>query len=211
MTPRKRSAGEQVKSGAIIAGEFVGGFLVFMLAMVGVIRLISNAPTSHFREPLTAWIEVFVAAIIMFATAERWAGIIPGFFLLRGIFGGIAYSIFPATAEQHPHGMTRPEAAFLLVYSVVVTALLWRFIPPRKIRTTFVDRTALTIFALSIAILLQLFSSSAALPAAVLGCVPPLIAWVVYRWNHRKRVRQHHSGALPDASLDPLENRRGGI
>jgi hypothetical protein len=211
MAPRKRSAGEQVKSAAIIAGEFVGGFLVFLLAMTGVIRLISNAPTSHYGAPVTAWIEIAIAAIIMFATAERWAGFIPGFFLLRGIFGGITYTIFPTAADRHPHGMTRPEAAGLLIYSVVVTALLWRFIPPRRIRTTLVDRTALTIFALSIAILLQLLSSPAALPAAVLGCVSLIVAWTFYFWNHRKHVRRRHSGASPGAGLDPLENRRGEI
>lgn len=74
MTSHKRSVREQVKSGFLIAGELVGGFLVFILAAVGLDLLIQAAPKSHFAGPPTAWIALSLATIIMFATAERWGG-----------------------------------------------------------------------------------------------------------------------------------------
>jgi hypothetical protein len=72
MTSHKRSIGDQIKTGLFVAGELVGGFLVFLLAAVGLGRLISAASTSHFTGPLTAWIELGLGALIIFATAERW-------------------------------------------------------------------------------------------------------------------------------------------
>lgn len=211
MSSRQRSVGEQVKSGFLIAGELVGGFLVFILACVGFARLFSEAPSSHFMGPVTAWIELLVATTIMFVTAERWGGFVPGFFFLRGAGGGIFFTIFPSAAANHYHGITRPEAAVLAIYSIVIIAVLWRFIPPRRVRATLVDRTALTIFALSVAIMGAL-PSSTALRAPLLGSVPLLIAWVIYRWKRRRHRGGHaHAEIAPAGTLngDPLEGRRG--
>jgi hypothetical protein len=209
---RKRSVGQQVKNGFLIAGELVGGFLVFILAGIGFARLFSEAPTHHFMGPLIAWAELAVATTIMFATAERWGGFIPGFFFLRGASGGIFYTIFPpSAAPARPHGITRPEAALLAIYSILIIAVLWRFIPPRRVRATLVDRTALTIFALSVAIMGAL-PPSTALRAPLAGSVPLLIAWVIYRWNlGRHRAKHPHADIGPAGTLngDPLEVRRG--
>jgi hypothetical protein len=90
----KRSVGEQIKSGLLIASELVGGFLVFILAAVGLERLISAAPTSHFAGPLTAWIEFGLAAVIMFATAERWGGVHTRFlFPSRSLFRRLLHDL----------------------------------------------------------------------------------------------------------------------
>jgi|GEM_PF-2252228 hypothetical protein len=184
----KRTVGEQVKSGFLIAGELVGGFLVFLLAAVGLDRLISGASTSHLAGPVTAWIEVAIAAIVMFATAERWGGFIPGFFFLRGAFLGAFYAIFPSAASPS-HQIPRSEAALLAAYSILIIAVLWRFIPPRRTRATVLDRSALTIFALSVAMMTAL-PTPTAYRVVLVGSAPLLIAWVTHEW----KIRRHHNG-----------------
>ena len=202
----KRSVKEQVKSGFLIAGELVGGFLVFLLAAVGLQRLISAAPASHFASPLTAWIEIGLAAVIMFATAERWGGFIPGFFFLRGTFLGIFYTIFPSVASPS-HRIPRSEAALIAAYSIAIIAVLWRFIPPHRARATILDRSSLTIFALSVAMMTALPTSTGS-RVVLIGSVPLLIAWAAHEWKirrHRIRHRHAHLPASGSLSGNPLE------
>jgi hypothetical protein len=208
MTSHKRSVREQVKSGFLIAGELVGGFLVFILAEVGLGRLILAAPTSHFTGPVTAWIELGLATIIIFGTAERWGGFIPGFFFLRGATLGIFYAIFPSAASPS-HQIPRSEAALLAVYSVVIIAVLWRFIPPRRVRATLLDRAALTIFALSVAMMMAL-PSSTGLRVVLIGSAPLLVVWAAYEWKvrrHRTRHRHAHSAESGTLNGNPVETR----
>ncbi len=193
MASDSRSIGEQVKSGFVIAGELVGGFLTFLMAAVGIVRLYSQAPSHHFLGLLTAWIELCVATVIIFATAERWGGYIPGFFLLRGAMGGIVYTIFPFSPNAHFQGMTHLKAAGLAIYSITVIAILWRFVPPRRVRATVLDRTTLTIYALSVASMGAL-PSATALRAPLIGSIPLLVAWAAYRWKHHRRRPSHHQG-----------------
>jgi hypothetical protein len=196
MTSDSRSVGEQVKSGFLIAGELVGGFLTFIMATVGIVRLYSQAPSRHFFGPLTAWIELSVAIVIIFATAERWGGFIPGFFLLRGVIGGAIYTIYPFAPNAHSQGVTRLEGLALAIYSVAVVALLWRFIPPRRFQATVLDRTVLTIYALSVASMWAL-PRPTAMRAPLVGSIPLLIAWVAYRGrhtHHRRKLSHHQFG-----------------
>ena len=188
----KRSVKEQVKSGFLIAGELVGGFLVFLLAAVGLQRLILAAPTSH---SVTAWIEVALAGAIMFATAERWGGFIPGFFFLRGAFLGAFYAIFPSAASPS-HRIPRSEAALLAAYSILIIAVLWRFIPPRRTRATILDRSSLTIFALSVAMMTALPTSTGS-RVVLIGSVPLLIAWAAHEWKIRRHRTRHRHAQLP--------------
>jgi hypothetical protein len=202
MSSHKRSVGEQVKSGFLIAGELVGGFLVFILAAVGLIQLISAAPSFHFRGPLTAWIELALATVIIFATAERWGGFIPGFFFLRSASLGIFYAVFPSLAPDRSREVTRWEAGLLGVYSIMIIAVLWRFIPPRRVQATVLDRAALTIFALSVAMMMAL-PSSTALRAPLIGSAPLLVAWATYRWRlKRHRTRNPRAKLAPGGSLN---------
>lgn len=177
----KRSVREQGKSGLVIAGELVAGFLVFILAAVGLTLLISGAPTSHFAGPVIAWIEVILAAVIMFATAERWGGFMPGFFFLRGAFLGVFYTIFPSAAAPS-NRIPRSEAALIAAYSIVIIGVLWRFIPPRRARATILDRSCLTIFALSVAMMTAL-PTPTAYRVVLVGSAPLLIAWTAYEWK----------------------------
>ena len=202
----KRSVREQVKSGFLIAGELVGGSLVFILAAVGLERLILAAPTSHFGGPLTAWIELGFAAIIMFATAERWGGFIAGFFFLRGAFLGAFYTIFPSAASPS-NRILRSEAALLAAYSTVLIAVLWRFVPPSRAQATILDRLALTIFALSVAMIGAL-PTSTRLRVVLVGSAPLLVAWAAYEWRigrHRTRHRHVHPPASGSLKGNPLE------
>jgi len=191
MASDSRSVGAQVKSGVLIAGEFLTGFFTFGIAAMGIVRLYSSAPTRHFLGPSTAWIELCVATVIIFITAERWGGVIPGFFLIQGTMGGMFYAIFPSAPRVHTQGMTRLGAAGLAIYCVVDIALLWRFVPPRRVRATLLDRTALTIYALSVASMSAL-SPTTALRAPLVGSVPLLIAWAAYRWKHTHHGKKTH-------------------
>jgi hypothetical protein len=155
MSSGKRSIAEQVKSGFLIAGELVGGLLLFLLAVVSLRRLISPAPTVHLTGLLAACIALAVAIVVIYVTAERWGGFIPGFFFIQSAWKGAFYVIFPSGTAS-PHRVARPEAGFLAAYSLLMIAMLWRFIPPRRIRVSFVDRLALTIFALSVAVMMAL-------------------------------------------------------
>jgi hypothetical protein len=202
----KRTVGEQVRSGFLIAGELVGGFLVFVLAALGLQRLISAAPTSHFVGPVTAWIEIGLAVVIMFATAERWGGFIPGFFFLRGAFLGAFYTIFPSAASSS-NRIPRSEAALLAAYSIAIIAVLWRFIPPRRARATILDRSSLTIFALSVAMMTAL-PTPTAYRVVLVGSAPLLFAWVAHEWKirrHHNRHRHAHLSAPGSLNGNPLE------
>jgi len=177
----KRSVKEQGKSGLVIAGELVAGFLVFTLAAVGLKLLISGAPASHFAGPVVALIAVILATAIMFATAERWGGFIPGFFFLRGAVLGVFYTMFPSAASPS-NRVPRSEAALIAAYSIAIIGILWRFIPPRRARATSLDRSCLTLFALSVAMMPAL-PTPTAYRVVLFGSAPLLIAWAAYEWQ----------------------------
>lgn len=186
----KRSVKEQGEDGLVIAGELVAGFLVFILAAVGLTFLISGTPASHFTGPVIAWVEVILAAFIMFATAERWGGFIPGFFFLRGAFLGVFYTMFPS-AVSPSNRIPRSEAALIAAYSVAIIGVLWRFIPPRRARATILDRSCLTLFALSVAMMSAL-PTPTAYRVVLFGSAPLLIAWAAYEWrvNRTRMLRR---------------------
>src|SRR5208283_1806290 len=184
-----RTIKEQVRSGLLIAFEIVGGFLVFLLASVALAWFFPAGQHVHFPGPLKAWISLLVALAIIFSTAERWAGFIPGFFLVRGIFGGLVYTAFPATSAANSHGLSRIQAGELLIYCLLVMGLLWRFIPPRRSRATTLDRCALTFFALSVAGM-SVLSTDRILLAPLSGSIPLLVAWLVYRYRRSFRSTQ---------------------
>jgi len=182
MGSHKRSASEQVKSGFFKVGELVGGFLVFVMASRGFISLFSKEPPQNFRGLFIASSELCAAAIIMFLTAERWGGYIPGFLLLPAAMKGISYSIITPLSSTAREAFTAWQYGAMGLYGGVAIALLWRFVPPRRLNPTLLDRTALTIFALSLAL-------SLALPPAFLSW-PPLfglsalfVSWAIYRWR----------------------------
>jgi hypothetical protein len=177
----KRSVKEQGKSGLVIAGELVAGFLVFTLAAVGVKLLISGVPASHFAGPVVALIAVILATAIMFAAAERWGGFIPGFFFLRGAVLGVFYTMFPLAASPS-NRVPRSEAALIAAYSIAIIGILWRFIPPRRARATSLDRSCLTLFALSVAMMPAL-PTPTAYRVVLFGSAPLLIAWAAYEWQ----------------------------
>lgn len=133
-------------------------------------------------------------------------GFIPGFFFLRGAFLGVFYAIFPSAASPS-NRIPRSEAALLATYSIVIIAVLWRFIPPRRERATVLDRSALTIFALSVAMMTAL-PTSTGLRVVPVGSAPLLVAWAAHEWKitrHRSRHRHAHlpaSGSLNGNALE---------
>lgn len=178
----------QVKSGLLLAGRVVAAFLVFCLAAVGFRLMYSPGHPFHFPGPLRAWIALATATIIIYWTAERWL-VIPGFIILRGFFAGLFYILFPVAPGTHTRGLGRLEAGELVVYSVCLVPLIWRFAPPTRYRATVFDRIAITSYILSIAAMV-LFSEDAVARAPLLGTIPLFIAWLIHLWN-RSDHTQH--------------------
>jgi hypothetical protein len=111
-------------------------------------RLIRRATSRHLRGALLAWITLGVAAIVIFGTAERWGGFVPGFLFFYTASKGFFYALIPPVATHDPVPLTRLEYLGAGLYSALAIVFLWRFIPPRKVRATILDRVALTVFAL---------------------------------------------------------------
>jgi len=175
----------------------VAAILIFALAAVGFGWMHSPEHPFHFPGPLRAWIALVTAAIIIFLTAKRWL-MIPGLVIVRGFFGGLFYVFFPVTSPIHTRGLGRLAAAELVVYSICLVPLIWRFVPPTMYRTTVFDRVAITCYILSIAAMV-LFSKDAVLEAPLFGTIPLLLAWLIHLWNRSKRA-QHRRSAETDLS-----------
>lgn len=186
MSLDKRSVKDQVKSGLLLAGRVVAAFLVFGLAAAGFSRMHSPEHPFHFPGALRAWMALVTAAIIIFWTAEHWL-LIPGLIIVRGFFGGLFYVIFPVASGIHTRGLDRLNAAELVVYSVCLVPLIWRFAPPTTYRATKFDRIAITSYILSIAAMV-LFSKDA-VEAPLIGTIPLLLAWFIHLWNRSKHTR----------------------
>jgi len=95
--------------------------------------------------------------------------------------------------------MPRVEAAQLFAYCAVVIGLTWRFVRERPAPTTFLDRCALTFFA--IATLEQALVTYRVPPLPLLSGVMALfIAWVAYHLNRATKRHEHHPHRI--GSLD---------
>lgn len=123
MKSHNKSAKEQVKGGFVMAGELVGGFLVFLLAAIALKRLTMAGPTYHYLGPLTPLLELCFATAVMFCTAERWAGFIPGFLFFWGAVRAIDYATF-SSSPRIASGVTRVGAALFAAYCIIMIALL---------------------------------------------------------------------------------------
>ena len=75
------------------SANWLAVLLVFVMASRGFIGLLSKQPLQNRAGLLIACVEIGAAGIIMFLTAERWGGYIPGFLLLTVVLKGISYSI----------------------------------------------------------------------------------------------------------------------
>ena len=197
MSLDQRSVKDQVKSGLLLAGRVVAAILIFALAAVGFGWMHSPEHPFHFPGPLRAWIALVTAAIIIFWTAERWL-MIPGLIIVRGFFGGLFHVLFPVTSGIHTRGLDRLDAAGLVVYSVCLVPLIWRFAPPTTYRATVFDRIAVTCYTLSIAAMV-LFSKDTVLEAPLFGTIPLLLAWLIHLWNRSKHT-QHGRTRQTDLS-----------
>jgi hypothetical protein len=197
MSSLKRSRTEQVRSGFLHAGELVAGLILSGMVLQGSGSLISEASSRHFRGPITAWTELGLATIIIFVTAERSAGFIPGFLFVYAAFKGFSYALIPPREGTNHLSLTQLEWLGCGVYFTVAIVLLWRFIPPRKTSATMLDRVALTVFALSVLI-------APALPVHLLLRVPLfgltalVIAWIPGQSDQRKRRRKQRPADTGD-------------
>jgi len=199
MSSHKRSVGEQVKSGFVIDGELLGGLIICGVTAKSLGILIADAPTRHFRGPLIAWLAIIVATTIIFGTAERWGGFVPGFLFFYAAAKGFAYSLIPPIAPHDPAPLTRSAYLGIGFYSVLAIVFLWRFIPPRKTRATILDRIALTVFALTVLIAIVLQEpTSLMLDVSLIGLLALLGSWIIdFRL---KKQHRNHRHACPTAS-----------
>ena len=186
---------ERAVSGFLHAGRILAGFCVVILAMLGLLWW-SSSPVNP-NAPLAflygyGWWWLPVSSIIMLLTVHRWAP-----FSIAFIFGsGLRNTLTVVVGGPSPNSpitwlrTPRLEALEMLTLFTVVIALTWRFLRDRPAPTTFLDRCALTFFAL--AALEQVLVDYSFPPVPLLSGITALfIAWVPYHF----RRAQHHGHA----------------
>jgi hypothetical protein len=151
------------------------GILVFVVAILGSLLVMVPDPGMGARAIPVGLVALGFATTVMFKTAERWAGFVPGFIFLPAILGSLGR-------------LPLHLAGFMAAYCLLLILLLWRFIPPRRRVVSLLDRTALTLFALSAAAFAALEGArqETAIPAIdipLIGACPLVVAWAVSRWG----------------------------
>jgi len=134
-----------------LGAGLVAGFLVGAMAFGGLSTLSAGAPAYDRYGRLVSWSMLCAASIIMLWTANRWAPYVPGFFCLPAIFKAVRV-ILVGQVPNSPISYLRlngTEAAEVFAACIAVIALAWRFVGGRPASTTFLDRLALTFFALA--------------------------------------------------------------
>jgi hypothetical protein len=188
-----RTARAKVVSGIRLAFGLVAGFVVLALAFGGISTLPEGAPAYGSSGPFVSWGMVFLATVILFLTANRWASIGIGFFCVPALFKSVAVLAFgtnPSSSIPY-YRLTRMQAAEILFVCVIVIALAWRFARNHPAPTTFLDRIALTFFVLTT--IKQMVIPYSWPPAPLIsGLAALLVAWCVYRWQQAGRSRKHH-------------------
>lgn len=176
---------KQVVSGLLQAARWIAGFCVIVLTAASLARWWAlpwdpNAPIAF----LVGWWTLPAAVLIMLVTTHRWAPFSIAFFLGPGLrralvaFIGGPVPDSPIIWQRVP----RLEAFELLAYCGITIALTWRFLQDRPAATTFVDRCALTYFA--VASLGQIVVPYRFPPLLLLsGMTALFIAWVTYRFR----------------------------
>ena len=197
MPRHSQSLGERVIRHLLLIAEIFAGAIVFSLTMGSIVILLHHEP-SRFKGPIIPMILLCVGTAIIFATAERWGGFVPGFLFL----GGASKAFFYAAISQ-PFNLksdfqaldapaTQPARLMWLAlgfYCVLAILLLWRFLPPHKRRATMADRAALTGFALAFMIgVISPWPES--LRILLLGLLLLVIAWLLYFL--KRRAHRHH-------------------
>jgi heme A synthase len=188
----KRHVSAQIQSGINIAAWIIGGFLVVGLAMGGLVQL-------HESRTARGLCELSAATIILLLTVHRWAAVMPGVFFVRGIAKGSILLIVGASSSYSQPPISRLELAELVLYSLAVVALTWRFLAMRPAMTTLWDRLALTFFV--VAMLNQLTVHYSFPPVwMALGLLALAIAWIAHRWDRSNKLGKHHPGTPPSAA-----------
>jgi hypothetical protein len=186
----KRSVRDRVKSGFFFVCLLIVGFLIFGLAVMSLSALYSTSPSQHFLRFFAALLGVCLAAAVMFVTAHRWGGFIAGFFFVPGALRAFGAFVSGYDYSYPRQEMSRLESGLFVLYCVALIVFVWRFVGPRRrhIALSFIDRAALTAFALGFATQVIQPKSYAGL---IGGIIALLIAWVIFRWQHRKKGRHH--------------------
>ena len=146
-----RTTREKVVGGIRLAGGVVAGFLVLVLVVGGLSTLPAGAPKYGHYGLVVSWAMVGLAAVILFITANRWAAVGPGFFCVPALFRAVTVLMFGTNPSSSiPYfRLNRTRAAEILFVCVIIIVFIWRFIGNRPAPTTFLDRIALTFFALA--------------------------------------------------------------
>jgi hypothetical protein len=198
----KRSKAKQVANGFRIAGGWIAGFVVIVLAFGSIVVLSEDQPTQSGISVLASWVALVVATLIMLWTANRWAPFL-GFFFGPAVLKILGILAVGDDSYYSSHSITRVETAEVLAYFVVVVSLTSRFIGTRPAPTTVFDRLALTFFV---------FTSfkQAVIPYRfppwflISGVVALFAAWCVHRFTRVKRKRRHKHGVdAPASSVGP--------
>lgn len=187
-----RTTGRKVLDGIRLAGGLVTGFVVLMMALVGVATQPAVGTRYSQHWTLLSWTMLCLATVTLFLTANRWAPVGPAFFCVPGSFKALGVLIVGADPSSSIayHRMTRMQAGETLFFCIIVIALTWRFAGNRPAPTTFIDRVALTFFVL--ATLKHVVTPYKWPPVPLIsGLFALLIAWLAYRWQSVGIRRKH--------------------
>lgn len=187
---------EQIASGLTIAAKTLfaiatGGALVGGLAVIG--KPEATLPYSFVgRHPLTPWVCVIIASLILVLTLDRWITILPGI-LGYATLGGL---IMLATGKYGKMHVPRLIALVLTLYTIAGTGLTLSF---ARRPLTLIDRVALMgfVFCLAFSMSASILATSIALGV---GSVLLLIAWALDRIPRRGGHSSQHR--LPRSSHD---------
>jgi hypothetical protein len=194
-----RPKAKQVASGFRIAAGLIVGFAVMVMVVGSFRRLLDGEPQS-FGSLIACLSALVVSAIVMLWTANRWAPFVPGFFFGPAILKMVAALVLYPDSYYSSHSMPRMELAELLVFSIGVVALTFRFVGKRPAMTTFFDRIALTLFAFTA--LSWLFTPYRFPPWRLLfGGIALLIAWCAHHFPRTPRRRGHQARGAGSAVI----------
>jgi hypothetical protein len=138
-----RTVKEQAWSGLRLGIGFAGFLLGGVLLGIGLNGLVWSATPPHtiMWSNVIAWLEIVVAAAILFASAPIWWQLLAGYMVLGTLKSLFVLATGTDVYAPNEH-FSRGVAALFTCYGVLMLALLWRFV---KHELTIPDRLALVL------------------------------------------------------------------
>jgi hypothetical protein len=143
------------------------------------------APPNHLAwSDWVAWIEIGIAVVLLFLTAQVWL-LLVGAFAFRGFVYGVMLLIAGKEIFAPFRPIPRVEAAAGAFFALTTLLLLSRFI---ETRPSILDRIALTFYVLAAAFAFFGHRAASTLidPWLIAGWIGLAVSWCVHRWKTTK-------------------------